>query len=352
MSIIPIKVDYIIVGCGLAGIAFAETCLSNNKSVIVFDNGSQNSSTIAAGIYNPVVLKRFTGLEHAASQLEEMTNFYNNLKEKGIDNIDHKMHVLRKFIDVEEQNNWFSASDKGSLAPYLSLFIHHEKYTGMESPFDYGEVLHTGYVDTASLLQQYKSYLTNINSYFNEVFEYPCLQINDNEIGYKNIASKHIIFAEGYGLHANPYFNHLPLDGTKGELLIIKAPLLDIKNIINSSLYLVPLGNQLFKVGATYQWDDKTIETTAEGLHELEEKLKNTITCDYEIMNHLAGIRPTVKDRKPLLGTHPQHKTVHILNGLGTRGVMLAPWCAKKLYDFIELNIEIERSINIRRFYK
>jgi len=53
-------VDYIIVGCGLAGIAFCEQLNAANKTFIVFDNASQHSSTIAGGLYNPVVLKRFT----------------------------------------------------------------------------------------------------------------------------------------------------------------------------------------------------------------------------------------------------------------------------------------------------
>jgi hypothetical protein len=35
------------------------------------------------------------------------------------------------------------------------------------------------------------------------------------EIGKQGI----LFFAEGFGMHANPYFKNLPLDGTKGELL-------------------------------------------------------------------------------------------------------------------------------------
>jgi hypothetical protein len=42
----------------------------------------------------------------------------------------------------------------------------------------------------------------------------------------------------------------LPLDGTKGELFIIaKAQSLDV--IVNTSVFILPLGGDLFKVGAT-----------------------------------------------------------------------------------------------------
>ena len=54
------EVDYIIVGCGLAGISFSELCIANKKTCIVFENHTQNSTRIAGGLYNPVVLKRFS----------------------------------------------------------------------------------------------------------------------------------------------------------------------------------------------------------------------------------------------------------------------------------------------------
>ncbi len=343
-------VDYIIVGCGLAGIAFSETCLLHGKSIFVFDNMSQNSSTIAAGIYNPVILKRFSGLEHAQEQLNVMTKFYAALREKIEKQIDYKLAVLRKFSSIEEQNNWFTASDKESLATFLSLHINKEKINGIESPFDYGEVLQTGFIDTASLLYYYRKYLKGTNCYSNSKFQYDIIQIENDVIHYENLVAKQIVFAEGFGLHANTYFNNLPLDGTKGEIIIIKAMDLDLNAIVNSSLYVVPLGENLYKIGATYNWSDKTNQISSAGLQELVAKLNELVTCPYEIVNHFAGIRPTVKDRKPLLGTHHSYKNVHILNGLGTRGVMLGPWCAAKLYDSIENNIEIEKSMNISRF--
>ena len=75
-SEINMNIDYLIVGCGLAGIAFAETCLQNNKSILVYDNNSQTSSTIAAGLYNPVVFKRLVKSWLADDLLPYMDEFY------------------------------------------------------------------------------------------------------------------------------------------------------------------------------------------------------------------------------------------------------------------------------------
>ncbi|RVT74378.1 FAD-binding oxidoreductase [Flavobacterium sufflavum] len=343
-------IDYLIVGCGLAGISFSEIALANNKSVLVVDNESQNSSKIAGGLYNPVILKRFSEVWQAREQLILMNQFYVDLEQKLKIKVDFKTPILRKFFSIEEQNNWFAASDKPALAPFLSTSIITKKYAGIDSPYNYGEVLHTGYVDTASLLEHYKKCLLQEQLLLQESFDYEKLEVLSEGIRYKNIEARHIIFAEGFGLHANPYFNNLPLDGTKGELFIIKAPNLDLDVIVNTSVFILPLGDGLFKVGATYNWKDKTDLPTEEGKQELIDRIKEIINCEFEIVTHFAGVRPTVRDRRPLVGTHADYKSIHVLNGLGTRGVMLGPSMAKSLFDAIENDIPLDKEINIKRF--
>lgn len=344
--------DYIIVGCGIAGIAFAETCIQNGKSVMVFDNSSQKSSTIAGGLYNPVILKRFSGFKDAQLQIDELNKFNANLQSKLKVQFDYKTPILRKFFSIEEQNSWFAASDKPELAPFLSLDIIKSKFLGITSPYDYGKVLQAGYVDTKVYLEAYKQYLILIDSFSNTSFEYNKLELFEDKVNYLELNAKNIVFAEGFGMHANPYFKYLPLDGTKGELFIIKCLDLDLNVIINTSVFIIPLGNHLFKVGATYNWSDKTDHITEEGKEELISKIKEILNCDFEIVFQFAAVRPTVKDRKPLIGTHIKHSNMHIMNGLGTRGVVLAPLMAKSLYNYIEKGISLETDIDIKRFAK
>ena len=119
-----------------------------------------------------------------------------------------------------------------------------------------------------------------------------------NGIKYKGVSAKTIVFCEGFGVLQNPSFNYLPLNGTKGELITIHAPDLNLNQIIKSSVFVIPLGDDLYSVGSTYAWDDKTgLSYTAGAKQELESKLKRFITCDYKVVKHVAGIRPTVKDR-------------------------------------------------------
>lgn len=345
-------IDYLIVGSGLAGISFSEIALQNNKSILVLDNNSQNSSKIAGGLYNPVILKRFSEVGQAKEHLLVMKDFFSILEKKLGCKVHFDLPILRKFFSVEEQNNWFAASDKVNLAPFLSTNLISKKFSLIDSPFGYGEVLQTGYVDTALLLEKYKEHLIKNKLFQEESFDYALLKEESQSIRYKDIQAKHIIFAEGFGMHANPYFKELPLDGTKGELLTIKAPQLNLDVILNTSVFILPLGNDLFKIGATYNWNDKTDLPTEEGKTELTERIKEIISCDFEIIEHFAGVRPTVKDRRPLIGTYPNHDSIHILNGLGTRGVMLGPAMAKALFENIEYQKPLDSTIDIKRFAK
>ena len=105
-----------------------------------------------------------------------------------------------------------------------------------------------------------------------------------------------------------------------------------------------------YLVGSTYEWTDKTNTPTSKAKSQLLEKLELLISCSYEVVNQRAGIRPTVSDRRPLVGCHPNHNRMYVLNGLGTRGVMIAPYVADKLFRFIENNETLDTDIDVNRF--
>ena len=343
-------VDYIIVGCGLAGIAFCEQLIKHRKTFTVFDDHSQLSSIVAAGLYNPVTLKRFTEVWKAEEQLAMALPFYKQLEKKLDVTLDYKLPIYRRFSSVEEQNNWFAASDKPALEKYLSIELIKNTNAHISAPFGFGEVLHTGRVDTAVLIEHYKEFLLKQYSYVSESFDHESLKIEDSTLTYKDITSNHIVFAEGFGMVNNPYFQYLPLNVAKGEVLTIKAPDLKIDYILKSSVFLVPEGNDLYSVGATYNWDDKTHKITKQAEIELISSLKDLISCDFDVVGQRAGIRPTVKDRRPLIGVHPRYHRLAILNGLGTRGVMIAPYAAEALYQRIENEKPLDKEIDIVRY--
>lgn len=344
------QVDYIVVGIGLAGISFCEQLLANNKSFVVFDNASQQSSAVAGGLYNPVVLKRFTPVWKCKEQLDIALPMYANLEIKLGVKLDYKIPVYRKFASLEEQNDWFTASDKPILLEYLSSKIIKNTNQAIDAPFGFGEVLHTGRIDVKTLIDSYKAYLKANNLFFETDVVYQDLKLKQDTVEYKDVKANHIVFSEGFGIEKNPFFNTLPLVPAKGELLTIHAPKLRIDFVYKANGFLIPLGDDNYIIGATYEWKDLTNTTSNAAKKELLEKLKKLINCDFTIINQVAGVRPTVKDRRPLVGRHPNYKQMFVLNGLGTRGVMIGPYVAQKLYHFIENKLPLDKEIDISRF--
>jgi glycine oxidase len=344
-----IKVDYLIVGSGLAGILFCEVLKQHGKTFVVIDNNSQQSSTVAGGLYNPVILKRFTEVWKAKEQLNLALPMYQELEKTVGVKLNYQVPIYRVFASIEEQNNWFAACDKPNLSEFLSTTLIQNTNKAITCNYGFGEVLQTGRIHTSALVSKYKDQLENKEALIKETFDFDSLQIEKNII-YKAIEPKHIVFAEGFGLQQNPFFKYLPLKPTKGELLTIYAPNLKIDYILKSSVFIMPLGDDLYLVGATYEWEDLSNTTTKKAKEELLNKLKTVLQCEFKVIDQVAGIRPTVKDRRPLVGQHPEHNNVFVLNGLGTRGVMIAPYVAHQLYNFIEKGLSLNTEIDIKRF--
>ena len=344
------RVDYIIVGLGLAGIAFAEELNKQKKSYVVFEDNSQNSSLVAGGMYNPVVLKRFTSVWNAKEQLQIALPFYKELEKKFNSTYSYKVDIYRIFKSVEEQNNWFLACDKIMLQDFMIPKIIKNNNEWINAPFNFGKLINTGRIDVKKLVSDYRDLLINNNVFKHEKFLYNNIEFYNDYIVYNNLKSKKIVFCEGFGLKENPFFNYLPMREAKGELLTIHAPNLKVDFLIKAAVFVLPIGGDIYKVGATFNWKDKTKTPTNEGKEELIIKLNSFINCEYKIIDHTAGIRPTVSDRRPLVGKHKKHKQLAILNGLGTRGVMIAPLMAKKLFQYIENEIPLDNEISIERF--
>ena len=342
--------DYFVVGMGLSGLAVTAELERQNKSFRVFEDYSQKSSLVAAGIFNPVILKRFTLAWKADEQLETALPFYRELEEKLQVKILHLWNIYRKFHSAEEQNNWFEAADKPKLSPFLSTELQKEVSPHLKSDFSFGKVLHTGNIDTDTLLKEYRHYLEKQGKISFESFDYEELKLEENELHYKTHTARKIIFCEGFGLTRNPFFNYLPLRGNKGEYITIYSEELKLEKAVKSSSFIIPLGNDLYKVGATYNHKDKSQEPTQEAREMLKEQLDRSISCSYEVVDQEAGIRPATADRRPLAGQHPEHENIFCCNGFGSRGVLIAPSLGKELVNFAENGTPLSPETDLQRF--
>ena len=211
-------------------------------------------------------------------------------------------------------------------------------------PYGIGEVDTIGYLDTNTFIDASKDFFKEQGVNF-QTNEFRVDEVDENE----NVL---FFFCEGYGLKKNSLFNYLPLNGTHGETLVIKSDTYDFDEVLNKNMYLLSIGNQQFKLGATYNWELKEPVSTPTARQELIERLEAFAKFDYTVVDQQAGIRPTVTDRKPLIGIHPVKKNAIVFNGLGTKGVMLAPYFSQHLLGHVYENEDLNDEVDIARFQK
>lgn len=346
--------DFIIVGNGLAANVLALYFYSNNISYHLIGNSSlSNCSQIAAGIWNPVVFKRMTKSWKVDELIPELNLFYLHAEKLLNASFYTSRPIIKPFFSLEEKNFWTKKA-LSTLSDYIDEgeSIASDNQSHFIIPQNYGIVKQAGNINMPVFLNTCLNFNKINNSITEETFDYRELKIEENTITYKTLKAKNIIFCEGYLVKQNPLFNWLPLNPVKGEVLEIEcADLKSCNNIYNRNGFIFNLHNSVYKVGATYNWSDLTETTTPEGLNELTTKLSAMISVPYKILNHMAGIRPSSIDRRPIIGLHPNHQNVYVFNGLGTKGVMIAPLLSKKFVNFYQQNIELDSEINVNRFY-
>lgn len=342
--------DFLIIGQGLAGTALSFELSRRGCSVLVMDDGFKSSSSmVAAGMWNPIVFKRLNKSWKADEFVPLLREFYGDMEKALNASFLHYLNIDRFFPDLEAANQFDEKSDLPGFKDYLADTPDGTIPEEVENKFGSGRVKQGGYVDLNIMLSRFREKLLAENALIEEEFEASKLEINEDHVKYGKHIAKKIIFCLGFKNSKIPWFSELPLRTTKGEVLTIKSQL-PYSSIMNVGRFLLPVGNNEFRLGATYEWHTEDLNTTVEAKELLLNKASKLLYLPYEVTDQKAGIRPTVKDRRPLVGFHKDLPTLGVFNGLGTKGVMIAPWLATHFADHIINGTSLSEEINISRF--
>lgn len=134
----------------------------------------------------------------------------------------------------------------------------------------------------------------------------------------------------------------------RGEGLTVRIPGLDLGSMLHRGVFVIPIGNDLYRVGSTFAWDNVWGGATAEARRWLLQQLERSIPRPVEVVDHWVGVRPASRDRRPILGRIGPHEAV--FNGLGSRGVLLAPWSAQHLADHLLTGAPLDPEVDPARF--
>jgi len=330
----------LIVGQGIAGTLLAWSLRRRGAEVHIADvELPGNSSRAAAGIINPVTGKRFVKSWRFDEFFPVAKNIYQQLEQALGISFWEERPTLRLLSTPEEANDWSIRCTQPEYEDHLGETTDPGPWAKFLKPgFRFGVILKSARANLPLLLEAYRRMALNEGFLLERSIEY-----SETEALLKEY--DRIVFCEGWQANHNPYFPDAPFRVCKGEALIIRFPNqtkdselpetspASPAEMLKKTMLLVPMGDGTYWVGSTYRWHFEDTLPGEEGREYILGYLHEMFDAPFEIVGHVAGIRPTMIDRRPIVGPSNLNPKVFIFNGLGTKGSLLAPFFAEQLAE-------------------
>lgn len=314
-------------GCGLAGVFVGWRLWQRGISFRHVGERQVGASWAAAGLVNPVTGKGMNAGWRLGDFLEEMREFYLDAGSMLGRHYFKEVPVLRVFTDEKERAKFEAKKPEleawvGDVYPYLTD-VQGGGFGGVE--WSGG-----GWVDV-------RAFLNDSLAFFEaEGMGAPGPQVD--------------VFCEGTKGLLDGEFSFLPNRLAKGEILEVEVPGWHEERILNRRGWCIPIGDDCYRVGATYGWDDLSDEPTVEGRAKLEALVREFVSLPFTVRNHIVGIRPIVRNSEPVAGVHPRNPSQFVLNGLGSKGCLYGPKVAQQLVGLILDGTPIEEELSMKAF--
>ncbi|MGR8934588.1 MAG: NAD(P)/FAD-dependent oxidoreductase [Gammaproteobacteria bacterium] len=340
------RVDFLIVGQGLAGSLLGWELLQRGARVLLLDAGGTNASQVAAGLINPITGMRLVKTPGIDALLPEAAACYRQLEQRFGKRFYIEKPLLRRLANERERHYAEQRCADGKYRDYIDRFVPEND----AAPF--GSLLQqrSAYLLTAPLLSCLRDFFHAGGSYQETALRYADLALTDAGVCWRDVNAQRLVFCEGYRSKDNPWFGRLPLQPVKGEILTLQAgPLPD--TIVNYGQWLIPLDAHTARIGATFERECLDCEATDSAKQQLLANLSAHCPAVniHAVIDHQAGIRPATLDKQPFLGAHPRHPQLTIFNGFGAKGSLAIPYYARHFAEFLLHGAPLSANADIRR---
>ena len=352
----PKMYDYLIIGHGLAGAVLARELRGLGYRVLVYDEPRPDAaSRVAAGLMNPVAGKRFALTWRAQETLPYAVAYYEALNQEFGEDFFQNAPILKVFGSEEEQRQmlaraaddpWQGFVERIETAPIV--------LPGLLAPHGGAWLRGGGHLRVEALLAALAAGGRAAGWLREETFTWEALVSDGTGVAYPpgQVRARHVVCCQGAAALASPHFGWLPLTPNQGVVLDVLVPGLSAAQVLNRGAYVVPGGRAgEFRVGATYRWPP-FLENPDDGdRRELAGRLAGLTALPFAVTGERRGVRPAVRDRRPLLGRHPALLWLSFFGGFGSKGVSLAPRLAAQLADYLAGQGALWPDADLARYY-
>ncbi len=328
MAVAPI----LIIGQGLAGTALAWRLRERGVPFVIVDpNEPGTCSKIAAGLVTPITGRRVKPSWRVDELLPEAMAFYQRIEQTLGAKFFHPLPLVRLFKEPREAEWWRGrANDEGIgqwVDPDAPLIDEHQFNASLGGFVQ----RHSGWLDTAAYLRESRAFFEKENRIVNAAIREDEIEEHADRICWRGESFSHAVFCRGADeRHGARFFPWLRFECARGVIANLRADLNEHR-LVNRGCWILPRGNGTWRAGSTYEFDLKTPMETS--VADLDNKLSQLIRVPFELSDAQVGIRPIIQHRQLVLGRHPAHSRVGIFNGLGSKGVLRAPFFSKMLVE-------------------
>ncbi len=327
------RADFLIVGQGLAGTLLAWEFERAGFSFAIADSGTDASaSSVAAGLINPITGRRFVKTWRVDTLLPQARATYRALEAALGGPLWTELKVRRCLTDERERRIAREKLTRGELAPYVVGDIAAENAITIDG---------AARVDVPALLHHARE-RWRAQGRFRETAIDLAAEAERHEL---------VIDCRGFTGTRDGAFEFVPWQFSKGEALEIAVVGLAPALVLHRGHAVVPLGAGRAWVGATHEPGVTDTTPTSAARASLEASARSLVASSFTIATQRAGIRVNLPDRLPAAGRHPQRERLGLVNGLGAKGALWAPFLARQWVNHLSEGIAFDRDIDVQRFF-
>jgi glycine/D-amino acid oxidase-like deaminating enzyme len=344
------RVDFVIVGQGLAGTALAWRLRRRGLRVLVIDrDAADGASHVAAGLVTSVTGKRLAKSWRWEELYPAACAFYRSVEAETGEACFHQRPALRLFADEAERDE-FQRRAAGMLRGLVRPAAH-ARSDWFAAPLG-GFELDAARLDVPRFLDVSREHFRRAGELLAANLD-PARDVELAPDGVRlprlGVEARGLVLCCGFAPGSDPWFGGIRFNAAKGEILTLRIPGLAEERVVHRGVWLAPLGGELFRCGATYTWEPLDREPTAAGREEIETRLRGFLRLPFEVVGHHAAVRPVIDAGYPVLGRHPQWAQLAYFNGLGSKGSLLAPFFAEQLAACLLGEGSAEPEVDVRR---
>jgi glycine oxidase len=341
--------DAIVVGQGLAGTALAWNLTWRHQRVLVIDRDEPvTSSRVAAGLMTPITGKKLVPSWRWERFWNSATTFYRRVEQQTSSAFFYPQRIVR-LLAIPQEQQYFAKRVESELAgliqqpePLVSAAEFDDSLGGFE-------MIEGGRLAVLAYLAASREYFQSHDAVLKSEFDLSSdveLTANGIRIPRLEMTARRLIFCQGIDATSNRWFQNMDFKPAKGEILTVRIEGLAEERIVSHGIWLMPLGNGLFRAGATYEWKNLDSNPTNAARVEICQRLRDFLRLPFEVVGHDAAVRPILRHYYPVVTVHRDHPQLGFFNGLGSKGALQSPWLADHFAGFLLGDHSLDQAVS------